>query len=90
MIEGTIGRRRLLAGPARLFAALVLTSCAGVAPAGPAAGASPSPAGSDVCRVGADVYCALNPAVSDANVHETICNPAWTRGLRPPVEMTDS
>jgi hypothetical protein len=66
------------------------------APAATAAPASPArltpPIGSptaDVCHVGGQTYCALNSAVTDGNVHQTICNPAWTKGLRPPTSMTE-
>ena len=44
--------------------------------------------GQDVCHVGGQVYCALNPAVTDANVRQTICTPRWTKGLRPPASLT--
>ena len=33
---------------------------------------------------------ALNPDVTQANVHETICVRGWTKSVRPPVEYTNS
>jgi hypothetical protein len=74
----------------RLLACLVVaivTACAGTPTNVPVVS---SAAAEDVCHVGSAVYCALNPAVTDANVHETVCNPAWTRGLRPPASLTES
>jgi hypothetical protein len=81
----------VIAGRARValmtLAAVSLAGCSSIAanPPVPATGAA-----QDVCHVGGAVYCALNRAVTDANVRDTICNPAWTRGLRPPPSMTES
>lgn len=33
---------------------------------------------------------ALNPDVTQANIHETICVRGWTRTIRPPVEYTNA
>jgi len=33
---------------------------------------------------------ALNPAVTQSNIHETICVRGWTRTVRPPVEYTNA
>ena len=33
---------------------------------------------------------ALNPGVTQANIHETICVRGWTRTVRPPVEYTNA
>jgi hypothetical protein len=30
----------------------------------------------------------INPEVTQANLHETICAPGWTRSIRPPVSYT--
>jgi hypothetical protein len=32
----------------------------------------------------------LNPAVTQANIKQTICMPGWTRTVRPPVEYTNA
>jgi hypothetical protein len=32
----------------------------------------------------------LNPAVTQANIHATICKQGWTRTVRPPVEYTNA
>jgi hypothetical protein len=32
---------------------------------------------------------AINPAVTQANIHATICRPRWTRTVRPPEEYTE-
>jgi hypothetical protein len=53
------------------------------------------PAASIACHVvdgKADRRCtpgALNPNVSQANIHGTICVPGWTATIRPPVGYTD-
>jgi hypothetical protein len=57
--------------------------------AGPSPSPSPSPV-ADVCHAGGMTLCALNPAVTDANVHQTICSPAWTKNLRPPTSLTNA
>jgi hypothetical protein len=64
------------------IAAALVAACSApaTAPSGPAA---------DVCHVDGVTYCALNPAVTDTNVGQTICDPAWTRGLRPPAALTE-
>ena len=84
-------RRRRAAGLAIMVCLLSLTGCANStitigAQASPGVQASP---GQDVCHVSGVTYCATNPAVTDANVQQTICNPGWTRNLRPPVSLTD-
>jgi hypothetical protein len=33
---------------------------------------------------------ALNPDVTQANIHETICTRGWTKTIRPPVEYTNA
>jgi hypothetical protein len=78
-------RRRAAALAAALCLA-VLTACASL-PA-TTAGVQSSP-GQDVCHVNGTTYCAVNPAVTDANVRQTICNPSWTRNLRPPASLTE-
>lgn len=32
---------------------------------------------------------AINPAVTQANIHSTICKPGWTKTIRPPASYTD-
>jgi hypothetical protein len=82
--------------PALALAVLALTGCAGVAvgPALPAAGAaSPPPAassGQDLCHAAGVTYCALNPAVTQATIAQTICVHGWTATVRPSVSYTDS
>jgi hypothetical protein len=73
-----------------VLAVVVACGCAGIPANPPAPPVSTGGAAQDVCHVNGAVYCALNPAVTDANVHQTICNPAWTRGLRPPASLTGS
>lgn len=54
-----------------------------------------TPLASAVCQVidgRADRKCtpgALNPTVSPANIHGTICVPGWTTTIRPPATYTD-
>lgn len=41
----------------------------------------------------ADSHCtpgAINPEVTQANIHQTICVKGWTKTVRPPVSYTDS
>ena len=33
---------------------------------------------------------ALNPDVTQANIHQTICTHGWTKTIRPPTEYTDA
>jgi hypothetical protein len=84
-------RRRRPTGLAAALCLLAFTGC--VSPAitigaqtSPGVQASP---GQDVCHVNGVTYCATNPAVTDANVQQTICNPSWTRNLRPPATLTE-
>ena len=46
-------------------------------------------AGPDACHVGTVVYCVLNPAVTQATIHSTICVSGWTATVRPPVSYTE-
>ena len=91
-VSATLPTRRLRpAGLASTLCLLVLTACASPtitvgAQASPAVQGSP---GQDVCHVNGVTYCATNPAVTDANVQQTICNPSWTRNLRPPTSLTE-
>jgi hypothetical protein len=80
-------RGRRAAALAAALGLALLTACTSL-PAAPA-DAQSSP-GQDVCHVGGVTYCALNPAVTDANVQQTICSPSWTRGLRPPATLTET
>jgi hypothetical protein len=79
------GRGRAAALAAALCLA-VLSACSSLTAALPAVQGSPW---QDVCHVNGVTYCAINPAVTDANVQQTICNPSWTRNLRPPASMTE-
>jgi hypothetical protein len=84
-------RRRRAAGLTTLVCLLILTACTNPtstlgAQSSPGVQASP---GLDVCHVNGVTYCATNPVVTDANVQQTICNPNWTRGLRPPATLTE-
>jgi len=84
-------RRRRAAGLAAALCLLVLTACTSptiTLPAQSTPGVQASP-GQDVCHVSGVTYCATNPAVTDANVQQTICNPGWTRNLRPPASLTE-
>jgi hypothetical protein len=84
-------RRRRATGSATVLCLLALTACTSPAitvGAQPSPGVQASP-GQDVCHISGVTYCATNPAVTDANVQETICNPTWTRGLRPPASVTE-
>ena len=47
--------------------------------------AAASWAGATTCAVPG----AFNPAVTQANIADTICKPGWTKTVRPPVEYTD-
>ena len=33
---------------------------------------------------------AVNPDVTQANIHETICRPGWTKTVRPPTSVTNT
>lgn len=84
------GRRRVAALAVLCLA--VVTACTSLPTGTPLTDGSPgiqSSPGQDVCHVNGVTYCATNPAVTDANVQQTICNPSWTRNLRPPVSLTD-
>jgi hypothetical protein len=79
-------RRRVPALAAALCLALVTACTSLTIPASTGVQASP---GQDVCHVNGFTYCATNPAVTDANVQQTICNQSWTRNLRPPASLTE-
>ena len=51
--------------------------------------ASPTPPG-DACHQGGITYCALNPAVTQATITQTICVSGWTRTIRPPASYTSA
>jgi hypothetical protein len=60
------------------------SSAAAVTPA-------PTPAPpADPCHTGGVTYCALNPAVTQAAVAQTICVRGWTSTIRPPESYTES
>src|SRR5689334_838052 len=54
----------------------------------PAPEPTASPLPSDPCHVGKVTYCALNPAVTQATIHATICVSGWTATVRPPSSYT--
>jgi hypothetical protein len=80
------------------LSALALAACGYVSPPGPSTGTTatprPSVAPTAGCRVRGvlpDPACtpgAANPAVTQANVHQTICVKGWTATVRPPVSYT--
>lgn len=84
-----------------LLAALTLAACAEPAPPSPATvtpterastprTASPPAAAtpSDTCHSGGIAYCALNPGVTQATIHQTICVTGWTATVRPSESYT--
>ncbi len=42
----------------------------------------------DPCHVAGVTYCALNPAVTQATIRQTICVSGWTATIRPPSSYT--
>lgn len=63
------------------------TPTASVMPVSP--GPTLSPEAGDPCVQGGQVYCVLNPAVTQASISSTICVHGWTSTVRPPVSYTD-
>lgn len=60
----------------------------------PSATASPSPSPSvppvgDICLQGGVTLCVLNPDVTPATIHSTVCVSGWTSTIRPPASYTD-
>jgi len=43
----------------------------------------------DPCHQGGATYCALNPAVTQGTVAQTICVRGWTATIRPPASYTE-
>jgi hypothetical protein len=61
----------------------------------PTAAPSPSPSPSpppvgDICLQGGVTLCVLNPAVTPATIHSTVCVSGWTTTIRPPASYTDA
>lgn len=44
----------------------------------------------DACHSSGITYCALNPAVSQSTIRQTICVSGWTATIRPPASYTDN
>src|SRR6266704_4636963 len=66
---------------------LVITACQ--IGAAPASSSTPSPSlAADVCHVGGQTFCVLNPAVTPATIKTTICVVGWTATIRPPSSYT--
>ena len=78
-------------GGAALVALLVLTAC-DVPATSPSPANSPaqSPAPTDACRQDGVTYCAVNPAVAQATIGQTICVSGWTATVRPPESYTEN
>ena len=74
-----------------LLLSLALASCsAPAAHVGHGGGAStPAPGDEAAGMAPASAPGAVNPAVTQANIHQTICVPGWTATVRPPVSYTD-
>lgn len=74
-----------------LLAALLLAAC-GLGPApkpSPSVLPSASNSKADPCHAPGVTFCALNPAVTQATIKQTICVSGWTKTVRPPVSYTD-
>ncbi len=52
--------------------------------------AAPPPAPADPCHSGGVTFCALNPAVTQATIEQTICHTGWTSTVRPPESYTET
>jgi hypothetical protein len=59
-------------------------------PTAPTPPLASSPLPADPCHVAAVIYCALNPAVTQATIAVTICVSGWTATVRPPSSYTSS
>ena len=68
---------------------LVAVARGGSAPS-PTAQGSAGPAPADACHVASVTYCVLNPDVTQATIHQTICVSGWTATVRPPESYTES
>jgi hypothetical protein len=78
-----------------VLAALTLSACSATltnvpvtqtAPSGTPGAAQPA---ADPCHQAGATYCALNPAVTQATVAQTICVRGWTATIRPPSSYTE-
>lgn len=63
--------------------AIALAACASTSPSD-----TPAQPGNDSCHVSGVTYCALNPAVTDTTIDQTICVAGWTSTIRPPESYT--
>ena len=68
---------------AALALAAAIAGCSGGA-------AGPSPAVADPCHQAGITYCALNPNVTQATIHQTVCVSGWTATIRPPESYTEN
>ncbi len=55
----------------------------------PVVSPSASPVG-DICLQGGVTLCVLNPDVTPATIHSTVCVSGWTGTIRPPASYTDA
>jgi hypothetical protein len=70
--------------------AVLFAACVGPSPQPTPAPSVSASGSSDVChQAGGTAYCALNPAVTQATIKQTICRSGWTRTVRPPASYTD-
>lgn len=53
-------------------------------------GATSSTTATDPCTINGQVYCALNPDVTQATINRTICTPGWTTSIRPSTSYTNA
>ena len=62
---------------------MAVSACAGTASSD-----TPAQPGQDPCQATGVTYCALNPAVTDSTIDQTICVAGWTATIRPPESYT--
>lgn len=62
---------------------------ASVSTTAPTAAPTPAPP-ADPCHTSGVTYCALNPAVTQASIGQTICVRGWTATVRPPESYTEA
>lgn len=48
-----------------------------------------TPVAGDPCTINGQVYCVLNPDVTQSTIKSTICVSGWTATIRPPVSYTN-
>jgi hypothetical protein len=94
--------RRLLGRLLTAAAVILLIVLGSVLPAcGPSPNPSPTPTAlptaspssapaADACHVDGQVFCTLNPDVTQDTVAKTICQSSWLKAVRPPSSYTDA